>query len=126
MTAIPPRLRRAYLVGNTLAMLIALLAGFINLAVGPRNPLIFVAVPFQFLFATSVLFFADSLSRQPESPPPFWVGKRGFPSLETWNRKMAGHHARTMRGFLIFTPAFFLVVSVALLCAAITRTVNPL
>jgi hypothetical protein len=107
-------------------MVIALVAGLINLAVGPRHPFIFVVIPAQLVFASTVWFFADVIGRRPEAPPPFWVGKRGFPSLETWQKKMTGHREQTMRGFLIFTPAFFLFVSCALLFGAVTRTINPL
>jgi hypothetical protein len=124
MSSVPPRSRRAYLVGNGVAMGITLLAGLINLVLGPRNLLILAVVPFQLVFASCVLFFAETVGQQPEAPP-FWVGKRGFPSLETWEKKTAGHRERTMRGFLTFTSTFFLVISFVLLFMALTRTIDP-
>jgi hypothetical protein len=71
MSSVPPRLRRAYLVGNGLAMGVTLLAGLINLVLGPRNLLILAVVPFQ--LASTVLFFAEAVGQQPEAPPPFWL-----------------------------------------------------
>lgn len=121
-----PRLRNAYLIGNGLAMVIMLVAQFINLIVGPRNPVILAFVLFQLFFAWFVLVLMDSVNRRPLSTRPLlprWALRRY--GEQEFKRDLALSRWQTSVAFLCFTPAFFLFVSVIALYAAITGTINP-
>jgi hypothetical protein len=123
-----PRLRKLYLLGNGLALAILLVAQFINLIVGPRNPGIVALILFQLFFAWLVLVLLDSVNRRPVSTRspflPGWAVPRS--GEQEWKRNMELSRRQTSVAFLCFTPAFFLFVAVVLLYAAITGTINPL
>ncbi|HET6326136.1 MAG TPA: hypothetical protein VFG04_15770 [Planctomycetaceae bacterium] len=114
-----PRLRKAYFVGNGLAAFITLVAGLVNLVIGPRNPGIFLVVLFQLVFATVVLVLMDAVNSQPRSPSWIRLGS-------TWMQVRQDIRGIVSLSFLCFTPTFFLFVSVVLLYAAIVGTITPL
>jgi hypothetical protein len=126
MTPASPGLRKAYLIGNGLALVITLLAGFVNLVVGPRNPAIFLVVLFQLVFASFVLFCWDSISLYPDDALPSFVRQLKGTPFEAWTRELIWILRLVPLGFFCFTPAFFLLVSVVLFYAAIAGTINPL
>jgi hypothetical protein len=120
-----PRLRKVYLVGNGLALVITLLAGVINLVVGPRNPGIFLVVLFQLGFASLALLAVDGMNSGPRNapPPPLWIRLNGIPLMRT--NAVDARPAMSVV-FLCFVLAFFLLVSVLLLYEAITGSITPL
>jgi|HubBroStandDraft_6_1064221.scaffolds.fasta_scaffold888155_1 hypothetical protein len=125
MTPQFPRLRKAYLLGNGLAVAITLLAGIINLIVGPRNPIVFVFVLFELFFAWITLILLDAVNRPVvDRWWPFWWRGRATRKFVTqlfdWNNRIVS------LSFLCFTPAFFLLVSIVLFYAAVTGTIDPI
>jgi hypothetical protein len=121
---ISPELRKFYLIGNGIAVAVAILAGFVNLAVGPRNLLIFAVAPFQIVFSLTLWFFGNEAFRafqqHKNDPPPFWVRMaRSEAVLKKWKQM------KPSIGLFVFTPLFFLVVSISVLCASIIGNVKP-
>lgn len=105
-----------------------LVAGVVNLIIGPRNPAIFLVVVFQLVYAWLVLVVMDAVNRQrPENSLalPFWVQWVGRGYAKTWKRDMARNRLDTSVAFLCFTPTFFLIVAVLIFYAVVTRTINP-
>jgi hypothetical protein len=128
MTPVFPRLRKFYLLGNGLAIVILLVAGLLNLIIGPRNPAIFLVVVFQLVYAWLVLVVMDAVNRQrPEKSLslPFWVHWVGRGPAKTWKRDMARNRLDTSVAFLCFTPTFFLIVALLIFYAVVTGTINP-
>jgi hypothetical protein len=115
-----PKLRKTYLVGNGLAFVILLLAGLINLVVGPRNLGIFLFALFQLVFASTTLLFMDSESRKSDPQPPSF-----FKWRESWTRELAVNRRRVAITFLCVTPAFFLFASIVVFYGAVTGTISP-
>jgi hypothetical protein len=115
--------RKAYIAANGVALLITLAAGLVNVVVGPRAPVIFLVIPCQIVFA--LLNFAAAnfvprfiLQSHPQIPPA-WT-RHAPRSPEEIERQM-----RTLRTIsLIFVPAFFLLVSIALFFAAVAGRIN--
>jgi hypothetical protein len=119
---VPARLRAAFLVISRVAFVIMLLAGLINLVVGPRNPVIFVLAFFQLGFAWLVLAGADM---HPPVEPPFFVGRRG-PMLAAWiliTRILDCWLSVLMPVFLCVAAALFLVSALAISYFVVTRIV---
>jgi hypothetical protein len=107
---------------------ILLLAGLVNLTIGPRNPAIFLVVVFQLVYAWLVLVVLDAVNRpRPENSLalPFWVRWVGRGHAKTWKRDMARNRLDTSVAFLCITPTFFLIVAVLIFYAVVTRTINP-
>jgi hypothetical protein len=74
-----PRLLKFYLIGNGWGLVITLLAGFVNLVVGPRNPGVFLVALFQLGFAVIVLVFSYGIERQGELSVEHFRGTRFEP-----------------------------------------------
>jgi hypothetical protein len=120
-----PRLRTACVVGNALAIAIMLLAGVVNLILGPRNPLIFVFAFFALSFGWVALVAFDALNRPPKKPAwPFWRRARrtrGFVTRLSLTNNRVGSLL-----FVSFETAIVLLMAILMLYGALTRTINPL
>lgn len=119
-----PRLRTACIVGNALAIAIMLLAGVVNLILGPRNPFIFVFAFFVFAFGWVSLVSSDALNRPPKKPGwPFWRRARRFRGFVT--RSFLTNNRVGSVLFLSFGTAIVLLMAILILYGALTQTINP-
>jgi hypothetical protein len=115
-----PGLRAAYVAISRVALVTMLLAGLVNLIIGPRAPVIFVLALFQLGFAWLVLVLADS---HPPVEPPFFVGRHG-PLFAVWmvsTRILGWWLSVLVPVFLCFSAAGFLV-SAIVISVVVTRT----
>jgi hypothetical protein len=119
-----PRLKTLYVVGNALAIAIMLLAGVVNLILGPRNPLIFIFAFFEFGFGWVALVLFDALNQpQKEIWWPFWW--RGKRIREYATRLFNMNNQVGSLVFLSFETSIVLLMALLILYSTLTRTINP-
>jgi hypothetical protein len=102
------KLRNVFVAVNGLAVAISLLASFVDLIIGTRNPGLFV-VPVVQLFLTAIALHVTEVAEDNPAPWAFWLGKQ----------QRADFERRRMKCLLLFLAAFFLLTSLAILCVAI-------
>jgi hypothetical protein len=102
-----------------------LLAGVINLILGPRNPLIFVFALFPLFFAWIALVFFDSLNRpRKEIGWPFWW--HGRRTREYATRLFNMNNRVGSVSFMSLETAIVLLMAILILYGTLTRTINPI
>jgi hypothetical protein len=105
---VSPALRKAFLIGNGIALAIFLLRGCVNLVVGPRDLGLYFAPIVQLFFIFVLLHLANVAEDNP-APWAFWRGERG----------RADYARRQMRYLLLFITALWLFASIVLFCVAV-------
>jgi hypothetical protein len=97
------------------------LAGMVNLVIGPRNALPFLSAFFLLGFSWLILACVDM---HLPANPPFFVGRQGslFAAWKSLRRVSGWWCSLVMSVFLCLTAATFVLFAIAILYFVVTRT----
>jgi len=117
--------RKAYWIGSSVAVLIFVAAGCVNIAVGPLNLAIFLVPLIEIGFAWFVLILLDGWGQSGDHTfGPSLFRRTGVGQI--WTIAATWHRQIVTASFLFFIPLFFLLTSVVIFIGAVTGRINPM